>query len=568
MSDSSKIGADIPGGLADGKPDERYDQDQLAKGIGVEMEEHTDDPEAAKDLTKDHLEENEDFAGQENEAEPYYDGLGEMEDMAEAKREGKIDDSTPADNRIIADAVRTQDNLDDESMHELMMGLGVDPHEGEELIYSLLQQHLQANPTLVDPATVSEKETDEEEEKAAMSKSAAAWSMEKLGYLGTGIGALTGMIRDRELGEDRGQAIGRSALTGLGTDIGMVGGGGIGALLGALIGGGISEAHGNQPGSGMLPGAAVGGLGGAGLGGILGYLMSRRNPKKRVQERFDRLRKEREMTGEEGQVNPSGEDINIKKSASDWAMAKFAGTQDQFALPVPTFKPWYFNPHNAPSIKLPWTEREEDGVKKHTSFNTGKLLDTILRNPYPVAGTVGGAGLGALIGGRGNRLLGMLLGALAGGAGGYAAGKIWPGHTMLPVSKIHKRGSAEKVSALGGAVRGVARGAGRGTALSRAARQIRPRVKTPPLPQRAAPGKLQTPALQRASMQRAWQHSLARDAAKAAPQQSTLRRIMPWAVGTAGAGTGLTALIYYLMNRGQQPAAPAPAGGPAMASGR
>lgn len=46
----------IPGGKADKEKDSKYDKDQLNKGVKVEME-HTDDKELAKEIAKDHLEE-------------------------------------------------------------------------------------------------------------------------------------------------------------------------------------------------------------------------------------------------------------------------------------------------------------------------------------------------------------------------------------------------------------------------------------------------------------------------------------------------------------------------------
>jgi len=51
-------------------PDDKYDAEQLKRGIEVEMEEHTDCPIIAKEIAKDHLEE----------CESYYTYLKEMED--------------------------------------------------------------------------------------------------------------------------------------------------------------------------------------------------------------------------------------------------------------------------------------------------------------------------------------------------------------------------------------------------------------------------------------------------------------------------------------------------------
>jgi len=46
----------IPGGIDKGSPDSDFDPKQLEKGIEIEME-HTDDPEIAKEVAKDHLSE-------------------------------------------------------------------------------------------------------------------------------------------------------------------------------------------------------------------------------------------------------------------------------------------------------------------------------------------------------------------------------------------------------------------------------------------------------------------------------------------------------------------------------
>lgn len=64
------------GGLADGKPDSKYNVAQLAEGAKVEKE-HTDNPEEAKEVAKDHLEEIPD----------YYSRLSEMEEEAKEDEE-------------------------------------------------------------------------------------------------------------------------------------------------------------------------------------------------------------------------------------------------------------------------------------------------------------------------------------------------------------------------------------------------------------------------------------------------------------------------------------------------
>lgn len=56
------------GGLADKKRESDFDPEALAKGTAVEME-HTDDPEAAKEIAMDHLVED----------PKYYDKLAKIE---------------------------------------------------------------------------------------------------------------------------------------------------------------------------------------------------------------------------------------------------------------------------------------------------------------------------------------------------------------------------------------------------------------------------------------------------------------------------------------------------------
>lgn len=50
----SKVKDLLPGGLGDGKPDKDFDLKQLQKGIQIERE-HTDNPDIAKEIAKDHL---------------------------------------------------------------------------------------------------------------------------------------------------------------------------------------------------------------------------------------------------------------------------------------------------------------------------------------------------------------------------------------------------------------------------------------------------------------------------------------------------------------------------------
>ena len=50
----------IEGGRAKGMPDSKFPKDQLEKGIKVEKE-HTVDPNIAKEISKDHLVENDQY---------------------------------------------------------------------------------------------------------------------------------------------------------------------------------------------------------------------------------------------------------------------------------------------------------------------------------------------------------------------------------------------------------------------------------------------------------------------------------------------------------------------------
>ncbi|MFA5048463.1 MAG: hypothetical protein WC516_05580 [Patescibacteria group bacterium] len=69
----------ICGGLGDNQPDEKFDSEQLNKGIKIEME-HTNDPQIAKEIVKDHLQETKDFKDQKG--AKYYDKLEKLEDAS------------------------------------------------------------------------------------------------------------------------------------------------------------------------------------------------------------------------------------------------------------------------------------------------------------------------------------------------------------------------------------------------------------------------------------------------------------------------------------------------------
>ena len=63
----------VPGGLASGKPDSEFPQDQLEDGKEVEAKEHGGTPAIAKDIAKDHLVED----------KKYYDHLEKMEALGD-----------------------------------------------------------------------------------------------------------------------------------------------------------------------------------------------------------------------------------------------------------------------------------------------------------------------------------------------------------------------------------------------------------------------------------------------------------------------------------------------------
>lgn len=67
----------LPGGLADKKSPNDFNQRQLEMGIKIEKEEHTDDDDIATEIAMDHLEE---FPN-------YYDKLKEMEEDMEYEME-------------------------------------------------------------------------------------------------------------------------------------------------------------------------------------------------------------------------------------------------------------------------------------------------------------------------------------------------------------------------------------------------------------------------------------------------------------------------------------------------
>jgi hypothetical protein len=71
----------LSGGKADQKSDSRYKKDELEKGVKHESE-HTDNKAMAKEIAKDHLEENEDYYTELDKAK--LGGLGGLIDLLDS----------------------------------------------------------------------------------------------------------------------------------------------------------------------------------------------------------------------------------------------------------------------------------------------------------------------------------------------------------------------------------------------------------------------------------------------------------------------------------------------------
>ena len=95
-SDSVDVVPDIiPGGLADNIPDSEFIPEQVAKGVEVELE-HTDNLDIAKEISKDHLIENDTYYDKleimesDMEIEQNTENLGKIEQNSETRLEDKI----------------------------------------------------------------------------------------------------------------------------------------------------------------------------------------------------------------------------------------------------------------------------------------------------------------------------------------------------------------------------------------------------------------------------------------------------------------------------------------------
>ena len=289
---------------------------------------------------------------------------------------------------------------------------------------------------------------------------------------------------------------------------------------------------------------------------------------------YDALAKQEEMAEAKHKGKPGKQKQSPYKTLLTKSKESSMKTAAKFDIPVPQFSlgrkqidlsnMLIPNPFSVQGTRLKPGGTPEKFYK--SKFDLGKLLEKLIRNPYPIAGTAIGGLSGLAFGGK-HRLLASLIGALAGGACGYGLGKALPEHTMLPeTTNAHPdyygpggwmKGSSEKIAVLGRAVGRL--GAG-GARIMR--RVPKPRMKVPGLPARRMPARIQTPPAQRATMQALNRQVMARQAARAGGQAtpSGIRRILPWATGGAGAGT--LAYLTWLLSQGRQPASePMPVAG-------
>jgi len=140
----------LEGGLADGRQSSEFDPEQIKMGQEVEME-HTNDPDKALEIAKDHLAEDPE----------YYSKLKVMESEGE---EGNQDD-VPEDVAAIAEQEGIQpEQLTDEELEDIMQQLGYSDAEIAHVV------HAHAAPT-VDP--VDQSKIDASNAKLEDSRAAA-----------------------------------------------------------------------------------------------------------------------------------------------------------------------------------------------------------------------------------------------------------------------------------------------------------------------------------------------------------------------------------------------------------
>lgn len=100
----AEVSDEVFGGLGDKQPDSKFDKDQLNKGVKVELE-HTNNPDLAKEIVKDHLQESKDF--KDGNGAKYYDKLEDMED------EIKDELTRDANSRLLFNLMRLANKFSD-----------------------------------------------------------------------------------------------------------------------------------------------------------------------------------------------------------------------------------------------------------------------------------------------------------------------------------------------------------------------------------------------------------------------------------------------------------------------
>jgi hypothetical protein len=117
---------------------------QLSQGIDIEKE-HKD----TYQMIKDYVLKNGEFPKEEDvyksiasdhikEFPSYYDALKDMED---GLKKEKVQESVSKDQEEAIKAfIEIHDNLDDDTFHDFVQKLGVNPHEAEEIIYKYTKE--------------------------------------------------------------------------------------------------------------------------------------------------------------------------------------------------------------------------------------------------------------------------------------------------------------------------------------------------------------------------------------------------------------------------------------------
>ena len=243
----------IPGGKADGRPDSDFPKEEIEAGKKVEME-HTDDPELAKEITKDHL----------TESSEYYDELDDMEKELEAEKEPKNE----VDPEAVSDFFRNNPNPVDEDFHAFAEQKGYDVHKAEQAAYALATQ-------------------------AAKQKEARLHGFMQ-GYIGKTAGLFDAFGPSEEQKADalrrldfnldqmsnaHGARVGLAG-AGVGGLAGGLGGGSIGAVLGLALA--RKGKRLDTSVQGALIGGVLGATAGAGLGGFGGFDWGRASERERV----------------------------------------------------------------------------------------------------------------------------------------------------------------------------------------------------------------------------------------------------------------------------------------------